>query len=56
MKKFITSHISEIMQVGGSVLVVLATALLNWIIALYVAGGMLIVWGVIVELIGIRKV
>lgn len=56
MKKFIASHVSEIMQVGGCVLIVYATSLINIIAAIYVTGGLLIAWGVIVELVGMKKV
>lgn len=53
MKNFLQNHLSDVLILAGSGLVIYATWLLSWIAAIYVGGGILIVLGV---LIGIGEV
>lgn len=48
MKKFLRKHLSDVLIVVGCGLVVFATWVLSWIAAVYVAGGILIVLGVLI--------
>lgn len=48
MTAFLRKHLDDILILGGCGLVVYATWLLSWIAAIYVAGVILIVLGVLV--------
>lgn len=52
MKTFLNKHLSDILIVAGSGLVVYATWILSWLAAIYTAGGILIVLGVLIGLGG----
>jgi hypothetical protein len=54
LKTFLQKHLSDVLIVVGSGLVVFATWVLSWIAAVYVAGGILIVLGVLIG-IGVGK-
>lgn len=48
MKPFLQKHLSDILIVTGSGLVVYATWVLWWIAAVYLAGGILVALGVLI--------
>jgi hypothetical protein len=48
LKNFLQKHLSDVLIVVGCGLVVFATWVLSWIAAVYVAGGSLIVLGVLI--------
>ena len=47
--KKLLSNYYLVMQIVGCLLIVLATALLSVVAAIYVAGGLLLVWGILDE-------
>lgn len=52
MKTLLQKHLSDVLILVGSGLVIYATWLLSWIAALYVAGGILITLGVLIGIGG----
>jgi hypothetical protein len=56
LKTFLRKHLGDVLILAGSGLVVFATWLLCWIAAIYVAGGILIVLGALVEIGEAREV
>jgi hypothetical protein len=50
LKTFLQKHLSDVLIVVGCGLVVFATWVLSWIAAVYVAGGILIVLGVLIAI------
>ncbi len=52
MKNFWQKHLSDVLLVAGSGLIIYATWLLSWIAALYVAGGILITLGILIGIGG----
>jgi len=50
LKTFLRKHLSDILIITGGGLVVYATWLLSWIAAIYAAGAILIVLGVLIGL------
>lgn len=52
MKNFWKDHLSDVLILGGSGLVIYATWMLSWIAALYVAGGIAITLGVLIGIGG----
>lgn len=50
MKPFLRKHLDDVMIALGCALIVAATVQLSWIAALYVAGGMLVVFGILAGL------
>lgn len=51
MKAFLSNYLEEVLYLSGCLLIVLATALLSVIAALYVVGVMLIIAGVLAGLL-----
>lgn len=52
MKNFWQKHLSDFLILVGCGLVIYATWLLSWIAAIYVAGGLMIVLGVLIGIGG----
>ncbi len=50
MRAFLQKHLDDVMIASGAGLIVFATAQLSWIAALYVAGGFLLIGGVLIGL------
>ena len=48
MKTFLQKHLDDVLIVGGCGLLVVATALVSLIGAMYMAGGLMIILGVLV--------
>jgi hypothetical protein len=52
LKTLLGKHLSDVLILTGSSLIIYATWLLSWIAAIYVAGGILITLGVLIGIGG----
>jgi uncharacterized membrane protein len=48
MKAFLHKHMDDVLVVSGATLIVVATAVLSFVAALYVAGACMVVFGVLI--------
>ena len=55
MRKFVREHLADGMILLGCSFIVYATAIINWVDAIYVSGGILIVLGVLVAVGNSRR-
>lgn len=55
MNVFLQKHLSDVLILIGCGLVIYATWILSWIVAIYVGGGILIALGVLVGIGEARK-